>query len=716
MHLLRKFNNTSIKAKVVSLTMLLISLVITIALGFMLFIQYREIKQVLVNEMTDLARIIANRTSVAVSFMDQEVAMENLNALSENPNIQQAAIIEITGDVFASYQKEDAVNITQIQRTQAGVYDDFSTINITQEITEGDELLGYFFLQSNLSPIWGALKWSLIHTFFLYIFCLLLSFYLALKIQGFITAPILSLLETSKTISSEQNYQVRAEKSMDDEVGALVDQFNAMLSIIDRNEQTLKSVNTELEQKVVARTRDLARALKESKAANHAKSVFLSHMSHELLTPLNAINGYSQILVRQENLTTTQRKQVDTVYKCGDHLLKLIHDVLDYSQLEAGHLEVEKAPFNLVAMLRRVHDMVRLQTEQKCLDFHFSPSDSLPKTVNGDEKRISQVLLNLLSNAIKYTPAGSIAFRIYLEEADIVFEVQDSGVGIPKEVQDRIFSPFYRVSKTKKMVDGLGLGMAITQQFASAMNGQILLDSQEGVGSTFRFKLPLQEVCLTTHSNIQHKDLAAYRGEQKRLLLVDDNASNLSILISMLEPIGFKIQALHSSQEVIQTVIKFKPDALLIDLKMSDNDGKQVLEELANSSYPGKVIGLSSITIESLNEPSFRSLCDDLLPKPVDADQLTESLEKLLKLEWVLNSEVSLSADQNRRKTKGVHKLPPIDVIQELRNYLEEGNFAALTKSIEINRDRNPDYAEFYNEALVQAENFDDESLLSLLT
>lgn len=716
MDLLSKLYNSSTQTKVVTLTMLVVSFAITVALGFMLLIQYLEMKQVLVNETNNLARIIANRSSLAVSFMDKDVALESLLALENSQNIQQAAIFTPDGNLFVKYRTAGASDIAEAHKTHEGTDDDLSEINITQKISEGDEVLGYLFLQSDLSPVWRGLGWSIAYTIILYVLCLLVSFVLSVKLQQYITVPILSLLETSKRISSEHNYEIRAEKDRNDEVGLLVDQFNEMLSIIDRNEKMLKNANLELEQKVEARTEDLAKALKESKAANHAKSVFLSHMSHELRTPLNAINGYSQILMRQENLTTAQRKQLDTIYKCGDHLLNLINDVLDYSHIEAGHFEVSNAPFNLLRVLRRASDMMRLQADQKDLYFDFIAEKGLPETVSGDGKRISQVLLNILSNAIKYTVKGSVSFRVYPEgESHIVFAVTDTGVGIPIELQEQVFSPFFRASNTKKMVDGLGLGMAISKEFVSLMNGEITLKSEVGVGSTFQVKLPLQQVAKESLGKCRYKHIAGYTGKKVKLLLVDDNIANLSVLVALLEPIGFEVGTVDHGENVCKAASEFEPDALLLDLIMPDIDGIQVLKDLETIAYSGKVIGISATAIEASRKNSFASKCDYFLKKPINADELVRTLEAMFNLEWELTPGAHFDSTTNSKLRKSAYTRPPDEVIKELRVYIEEGNFSTLSKFLEKHCESQTEYTEFYKMAQIHAENFDDESLLKLL-
>lgn len=716
MNLLSKLNNSSIKTKVVCLTMLVVSFVITVALGFMLLIQYLEMKHVLVNETNNLTRIIADRSSLAVSFLDEDVALESLNALADSQNIQQAAIYDVEGNLFVSYKKNGAADIAKNLQVQEGIYDDFSEIIITRKISEGDEVLGYLFLQADLSPVWRGLGLSLTYTIIIYILCLLVSFFLAVKLQRYITVPILSLLETSRRISSEHNYEIRAKKDRNDEVGMLVDQFNEMLSIIYGNEQILKNANEDLEKQVEKRTEDLAQALQESKAANHAKSVFLSHMSHELRTPLNAINGYSQFLVRQDNLTTSQRKQLETIYKCGDHLLHLINDVLDYSHIEAGHFEVEHAPFNLLQILRRVSDMMRLQADQKDLYFDFTPSDELPETVTGDGRRLSQVLLNILSNAIKYTIKGTIHFRVYTAvESHIVFEITDTGVGIPEDIRDQIFSPFFRASSTKKMVDGLGLGMAISKEFVTLMNGEIELDSELGVGSTFRVRLPLEKASKESLGHSLYKYIAGYKGSKKKLLLVDDNISNLSVLVSLLEPLNFEVRTVESGNHVCQAVDEFAPDALVLDLIMPEIDGIQVLDDLEKQSYSGKVIGISATAIETNRKNSFVSKCDYFLKKPINADELVRTLELLFNLEWELNNDIHSFHNTKGKLDDQAYKLPSSEIIEELRIYVKEGNFSTLTKSLVKYCEQQPNYADFYKQALFYAEQFDDESLMKIL-
>ena len=715
MNLLLKFHSSSIRNKIVTLIMLVVACAITVALGLMLVVQYLETKQVLVNETRNLARIIANRSSLAVSFMDEEVAMESLNALEGSQNILQANIYNPTGDLFVSYGKAGVSNIIDTQQIQEGVFHDFSVINVTERITENNEVLGYLFLQSDLSPVWSGLRLSIIYASVLYILCLLISLFLSIKLQRYFTIPILSLLDTSKRISIEHNYEIRADKARDDEVGVLVDQFNEMLELIDRHEKTLRNSNEELEWQVEERTKDLADALKESKAANHAKSVFLSCMSHELRTPLNAINGYSQLLLRQQNFSSSQRKQLDTIYKCGGHLLSLINDVLDYSHIEAGQLEVTNAPFNLLRLLRRVSDMMQLQADQKDLYFEFLPSVELPETVSGDSRRISQVLLNILSNAIKYTKKGIISFRVYPEGAShVVFEVEDSGVGIAKDQQEKIFSAFFRASKTEKMVEGLGLGMAISKEYVSLMKGEIQLESEEDVGSTFRVRLPLKMAGKEELDDSSYTQITGYKGRRRKLLLVDDNISNLSVLVALLEPLAFDIHTIEHAAEVYREVEEFEPDALLLDLRMPNLDGVQVIKDLEGIPYKGKVIGISASAVDTNRKNSFVSKCDNFLKKPINADELVNTLQALFNLEWELNSELSRATNGHSRPRKGDLKPPSDAVIQELRSYTEEGNFAALASALQKHCEAETEYLEFYKEALAYAEDFDDESLLKL--
>jgi signal transduction histidine kinase len=259
----------------------------------------------------------------------------------------------------------------------------------------------------------------------------------------------------------------------------LADRINTLREEKDREEQ----VGSE------ARVRAEA-----AESANRAKSMFLANMSHEIRTPMNAILGYTRILQRGQDLSTDQRRALETVETSGNHLMTLINDVLDISKIEAGSLEVNNTSFDLQDVLRSLEVMFRLRCEEKGLSWHVDAPDTGPIPVTGDEGKLSQVLINLLSNAVKYTDSGEIALRVHsLDDSSYRFEVIDTGAGISAEEQRVVFDTFYR-TEDASMREGAGLGLPIALRLVSLMDGSLEVESERGKGSRFFFALTLLPV------------------------------------------------------------------------------------------------------------------------------------------------------------------------------------------------------------------------------
>src|SRR5207344_1491605 len=270
----------------------------------------------------------------------------------------------------------------------------------------------------------------------------------------------------------------------------------------------------------------LLAARTEAEAANRAKDQFLASMSHELRTPLHAILGYAD-LIRKDALTDPARKDaLDTIAGSGRHLLTLINDLLDLSRIRSGHFELNPAPVQLPALLEEIAAMVRVEAQQKGLNFILDAPPTLPALVQADGKRIRQILLNLLGNAIKFTDAGQVKLSVRAVPAgegrvQLRVSVEDTGMGIGPEDKLRIFAPFEQTEQGRKREAGVGLGLAISQELAHRMGGAIEADSQPGSGSQFRFSvvLPVVEVQEATVPARSH--IVGYEGERRTILVAD---------------------------------------------------------------------------------------------------------------------------------------------------------------------------------------------------
>ncbi|MEL0635678.1 PAS domain S-box protein [Marinomonas sp. TI.3.20] len=386
----------------------------------------------------------------------------------------------------------------------------------------------------------------------------------------------------------------------------------------------------------------LRKASHEAEMANKAKSNFLATMSHEIRTPLNGVLGMAELL-SHSTLTDEQASQLVILQESGESLLELINEILDFSKIEAGQLAIENVDFNLE---KTIYDVVRLlivSAEKKGLDLLVEYTSHTPKRFVGDAFRIKQVLINLVSNAIKFTHQGQVVVSVR-SQADLLgsislsIEVRDSGVGIAACVQDSLFKAFTQQdSSTTRKFGGTGLGLAITKQLVELMGGSVVLQSEEGVGSSFTVSLVLMESYVK--ESPEKVDLSRWRGA--KTLVVDDNAINLMILSNQLLELGIQcdqeLDALHAYQSVVNAGHEKKPyDLVILDYQMPELDGlelsRRIREQSLDNYCPAIIIASSSgrLNRSDLQEAGV-NVC---LTKPVDNHSLS------LGLSAALNSQV----------------------------------------------------------------------------
>jgi CheY-like chemotaxis protein/anti-sigma regulatory factor (Ser/Thr protein kinase) len=409
-------------------------------------------------------------------------------------------------------------------------------------------------------------------------------------------------------------------------------------------------------------------------------------MSHELRTPLHAILGYSQMLGADPSLPEAARARLKIVGASGHHLLRLINEVLDLSKIEAGKLELRPAPFDLPALLAAVAAAHEARAAAKGLAFRRSDPSGLPNYALGDAAKLRQVLENLLGNAIKFTVRGEVRLLALSAAAGTVrFEVSDTGPGIPPADLARLFQPFTQLAPAAGALaaeGGTGLGLAIAQRLAALMGGSLHVSSVVGQGSRFWFELPLSAAERPEAAKPPAPRITGYEGPRRRVLAVDDVEANRRLFVDLLAPLGFEVADAASAAETLARLETFRPDLVLLDLRLPDLDGFSLARRLrADPRLEGvKILAASASVFNQDPAEALAAGCDGFIAKPFLPDDFFARLAELLGLAWRTVAEAAPRAGE------------PLDpaLLALLRSAAEAGDIVAMSEAFGQLKERQP--------------------------
>ncbi|KAF0809052.1 two-component sensor histidine kinase protein [Alcanivorax sp. S71-1-4] len=420
--------------------------------------------------------------------------------------------------------------------------------------------------------------------------------------------------------------------------------------------------------------RALQKAKEQAEAANQAKSRYLTGLSHELRSPLNAAFGYAQLLEHDPAVPAHLHDAVAAIRRSTSHLADLIEGLLEISKIEAGRLELDRNQVRIHALIDELVSMFRLQASEKGIGFRFVCTTPVPELVTADEKRLRQILINLLSNAIKFTRQGEVALHFRYRNQVAEFTIRDTGVGIAQEDIERIFLPFERVRKAgTPATHGTGLGLTITRLLTEIMGGDLSVQSTPGQGSEFRLSLMLSSLPYRASPTVALAPVG-YHGAPRTLLVIDDDPTHRGLISDMLTPLGFTILEAPDGPAGLAMARQSQPHLVLLDIAMPGMDGWQVAAALREGGYRGPVIMVSA-NAGGHALPGSQSAHDDYLVKPYRLSALRALLDRHLTLNW--------RYDDTHAPTPRVDSttLPP-PVRDELVALAEIGHLAALRQAM----------------------------------
>jgi two-component system, sensor histidine kinase len=555
-------------------------------------------------DLVSQAEVLARSAAPALTFGDHKAAEMDLAVMQVKPRVLAAALYARDGKLFATYGRASGPSPVFPEAPGADGYAiEDGELSVFRRVVENGEMVGTVFLRATYEP-WGRLKNYLTILLVVMIASLVVATLLSGWLQNAITAPILEVARVSHEVMEKRDYSLRARKTTEDEIGELVDAFNAMLAEIGRRSEAMRE-------------------------ADRRKDEFLATLAHELRNPLAPIRNALEIIKIAGDDPAKSRMAREMMQRQVSQMVRLVDDLLDVSRITTGKLAVRKSVLDLHGAITDAVETARpfIESRGQALQLEISPT---PIAVEGDRTRLAQVFSNLLNNAAKYTePGGSIRLAVRQQGDEAVVSVSDTGIGLAPEAMYRIFDMFVQVDRTlERSQAGLGVGLTLARRLVELHDGTLGARSAgPGKGSEFTVRLPVSRQHLDPAASARPVDDAESR--TRRILLADDNADFANSLGQLLSAQGHDVRIAYDGAQALQAARDFNPQIAFVDIGMPKVHGYEVARRLrADADTSGCVlVAVTGWGQENDRKRAREAGFDRHLVKPVDPTEIESILE-----------------------------------------------------------------------------------------
>jgi two-component system, sensor histidine kinase len=617
----------SVRRKVLAIVLVTTFVALLVSAVALLSYEARGYRNFLMSDVTTQADILARTSAPALAFNDAAAAEATLAMMSSRPVINAAAIYTTDGELFATYRQSGNQEPFPASSGPRGPEVDGRALTLFHPVVENNQLLGTVYLRAKYE-LGDLIVDYLLILGGVMLASLLVAALVSMWLQGTVTGPILAVTDVAHKIVGGRDFNLRASKTTNDEIGTLVDAFNAMLAEVSKRQQALEESNRKLHKE----SEERRNAEISLRLADKHKDEFLATLAHELRNPLAPMVNALCLLRSPTATSATSEHAEQIIDRQLSHMIRLVDDLLDVSRISRGKLTVRREPIEFAGVLQNAIDTVRplLETEKQSLSVAVPER---PIYMQADPVRLSQVFANLLNNASRYTQnGGKIGLEAVVQGNAVRVTVTDNGKGIAAADLPGIFAMFAQDQDAGMRVQaGLGVGLALAKRLVELHGGTIEADSRgSGRGSTFTVRLPVKAALTAQHEKPRAAKGPPAAGARSRILLVDDNVDFATSLSFLLKGMGPEVCVAHDATEALEMAQEFRPDFAFLDIGLPIVDGYELarrLQTLLQAQIP--LVAISGWGQEEDRRRAKEAGFAWYLVKPVGLDSIRSALDSL---------------------------------------------------------------------------------------